>query len=815
MNKKEIVSQFFKQINSAVDSFAGKRDNYYVARECLFHSNHYPGELPWMDDQHYFNPLITSFLYLQKKTRHELAERIYREALSGMTPGNLVDYHFEMAKSGKWNRVKYECLMDIDQSLSFLANLGDESDIEAVEFSPPEDLEPAVIKELETFANSNWIKLFRRFQRCNNSEDCNALLLHILGLCDEFTGGIGYIEDDTKTLEFRKWLLKRQLLGIYTAIQADCFHKGFFQILKELPEIVEKIADLAGKIYHNYVFLICYSLDKYIYAALDTLETIKKIKDAKKRHVWYEDIPGNLINQLAKIDRRYSDVKDLVECTTGITISLQWAKDVTKQIRNDRPQKTSLETLITWLRNAGKILKQANNEVLKKENIDPAIKQIKKSILSDGENSFWERCRKRFAPDRVRLLVASLDNKYSTESASIFKSSVVKLDGENAIPTELCVLKKWGSTASIFEEDKAYNSNYGGGFYIMHNGVGLCIDPGPDFLRNLTRYTDFDLTDITGVACTHTHYDHFADFKRILLGIREYNREVGYKRLYYLLPDPDDQEMHPEKLREEFCVNVFEEPGPVPHAPGEKKYYYIPNTEWGRRHGIRISTIEVIHEIYGGRKSKEKRLLGYGLLVEPLNDGKPLTAILFSGDAEYEEGVFSGHEPELFILNCASVRFKDITAIIPGKNIQLPAAKRVKRNQLGYTGILSLLYRMPDYKLALLSDFFEAQGEMDARLLITESLKKDMVAVGKTDKLILAAEPGLRISWDNSTKNSEMNVHCSFNCAPNSGGYVKIEKESEINQFKNLNFPRKTPIILSCSSSCAERKKNFDFSKKC
>ncbi|MCP5107359.1 MAG: hypothetical protein GY950_28490 [bacterium] len=800
MDRLEIVSTFFEQINGAVDSFRGKRDNYYIARECLLHSDYYPGQLSRRDER-YFIPLITSFLYLQEKNRHELAERIYRDALAGMTPGDLVDHHFRLAESVNWDRDKHKCLMSMDQSISFLANIGEEHNIAKYTFSPPGDLEPVKRKELEVFANSNWIKLFKQFQECSNPWDCQKLLLNIINLCKGFTGEIGYIKDGLEKLDFRKWLLKRQLLGIYTAIQADCFHRGCFEVLGESVKIVEKIADLAGKTYRNYIFLICYSLDKYVHVALDTLQKIKAIKDRENHHVWYEAIPVNLINQLEKIGRRYSDVKGLVENTTGVTISLKWAEDVTEKIKIEIPGETTLEALITWLSNAKEELTKANEDAV--ENLDPVITEIETSVLKAGENSFWERCRERFAPDRVRLLVASLDNKYSTESASIFKTPVAKMDGENAIPTELCVLKKWGSTASIFEEDKAYNSSFGGGFFIMHNGVGLCVDPGPDFLRNLTRYTDFDLTDISGVACTHTHYDHFADFKRILLGIREYNREVGYKRLYYFLPDPDDQDMHPEKLREEYCVNVFEEHGSELHSPGERTYYHIPNTHWGRRHGFRIHPIRVTHNIYNSRD------WSHALLVEPLNDGRPLTSILFSGDAEYGAELFSDYQPELLLLNCASVRFKDITSVTPGNRSQLPAASPVKSNQLGYTGILSLLYRMPEYKLALLSDFFEAQGELDARLLITESLKKDMAAVGKAEKLILAAEPGMRVSWDKSTGDSKMNVHCSFKCAPGNSGFVRIESEQEFDQFKNFSFPRKTPIIVSCSHNCDERKKFF------
>lgn len=792
---KEVLTEIFEAFGRNIDRKFGTRELYYIARESLWLSDLCRDSISGLQPP-FFAPLRASFFYLLQKNHLEEAEKIYRSWFKGLKPTQLIEDLCQSFQDSSIIDNTYNILVNSDRMISFFAQLGYEEYLMDTNINPLDNSGFLRILDL------SWVRLFKRFLNCRAYSQYHNLLRDLFNYCNELFDDMKQIESLKITVGERGWLLKRQVLGIYIAVLADGLEPGLLHS-PEARVLLENFLEWISGTYFNYLALLCTSVEYYAASALDT---IQKIGSNSQYH---EDVVENLIHQVKKIRYRYSDVHDLLKSMLSLSFSLDWAQDIEKHLTDTQPQKpATIEEIIPWLKQAHDFIEKKNRLFLDKNRHQDNLKRIKEKISHTGPASFWAQCREQFNPPRIRVLAASLDNKYSTGSAHFFNNPVVKLDKEEPIATELCLLKKWGSTASIFERDKNHTANFGGGYFLYHNGFGLAIDPGPDFLKNLTQYTDFDLMDIGGVACTHVHYDHFADFFRIVLGIREYNQYAGYKKLYYLLPDADDQTMFPEKLKEDFCINVFIDIAQPGQTVGEERCYYLPNTDWGRENGIQVKPIEVVHQIYGRSPTiaGAERTRSYGLLVSPLKEGKPMTSILFSGDAEYEPTLFSGLNPEVLILNISSIRLDDITAVSIGGSA--PPGQKAKKNHLGYTGISSLLKRLKGAKLSIISDFFESQSEVDTRLLTSSALESELEEKEKSGNLLLVSEPGMRLRWNES---NELQLYCSVLCGQ-AGGFVNLSGNPELSQRKKELFPRAEPIIISCRQ-CRERKSTLGLKK--
>jgi hypothetical protein len=86
----------------------------------------------------------------------------------------------------------------------------------------------------------------------------------------------------------------------------------------------------------------------------------------------------------------------------------------------------------------------------------------------------------------------------------------------------LLVLREWNSyTPAIPGESERIR---GGGYFIKHQGTGIVIDPGFDFLE-IFNEAGGRLCDIDHIVITHAHNDHTAEFESILMLLHEFNNE--------------------------------------------------------------------------------------------------------------------------------------------------------------------------------------------------------------------------------------------------------------------------------------------------
>ena len=96
-------------------------------------------------------------------------------------------------------------------------------------------------------------------------------------------------------------------------------------------------------------------------------------------------------------------------------------------------------------------------------------------------------------------------------------------------------LQRWNSTSP------AMGKSIGGGYLLYHTDgsgrvdLGVAIDPGFDFVRNLFR-AGFSLADVDIVLMSHAHVDHVRDFESMLALLFELKKSnKPYKKLHALM----------------------------------------------------------------------------------------------------------------------------------------------------------------------------------------------------------------------------------------------------------------------------------------
>ncbi len=92
------------------------------------------------------------------------------------------------------------------------------------------------------------------------------------------------------------------------------------------------------------------------------------------------------------------------------------------------------------------------------------------------------------------------------------------------------ILRKWNSYTPVLPQRGSQNK--GGGYFVYHNGVGIVIDPGYNFIQNFFEQ-GFKLDDIDVVLITHAHNDHTVELESIfsLLYKRNKKKDAPYKKI--------------------------------------------------------------------------------------------------------------------------------------------------------------------------------------------------------------------------------------------------------------------------------------------
>jgi glyoxylase-like metal-dependent hydrolase (beta-lactamase superfamily II) len=99
----------------------------------------------------------------------------------------------------------------------------------------------------------------------------------------------------------------------------------------------------------------------------------------------------------------------------------------------------------------------------------------------------------------------------------------------------LIACRHWNSTTPViprrFSELLPYprmaGYGFGGGYFLVLNGVGIVVDPGYGFMQVLYNSYGYTICDIDVVFVTHDHPDHWADLANILVLKHTASRYAG------------------------------------------------------------------------------------------------------------------------------------------------------------------------------------------------------------------------------------------------------------------------------------------------
>lgn len=88
----------------------------------------------------------------------------------------------------------------------------------------------------------------------------------------------------------------------------------------------------------------------------------------------------------------------------------------------------------------------------------------------------------------------------------------------------LSILRKWNSYTPVLPPKGG--TSKGGGYFLYHNGIGIVIDPGFNFIQNFFEQ-NFKIDDIDAILVTHAHNDHTVEFESIFSLLYKRNKNLS------------------------------------------------------------------------------------------------------------------------------------------------------------------------------------------------------------------------------------------------------------------------------------------------
>lgn len=89
------------------------------------------------------------------------------------------------------------------------------------------------------------------------------------------------------------------------------------------------------------------------------------------------------------------------------------------------------------------------------------------------------------------------------------------------------IARRFNSYTPSIPRDREYEGCKGGGYVLSWKGKKIAIDPGYNFLENISISKKLGISKINGVVITHSHPDHTSDFENILTLLYELNEQNG------------------------------------------------------------------------------------------------------------------------------------------------------------------------------------------------------------------------------------------------------------------------------------------------
>src|SRR6185369_86447 len=122
--------------------------------------------------------------------------------------------------------------------------------------------------------------------------------------------------------------------------------------------------------------------------------------------------------------------------------------------------------------------------------------------------------------DRGNELITGIDSAKERVADFLLPESKREQDR-----SEFQILRKWNSYTPAIPAVAEDNRSRGGGYFIYHQGRGIVVDPGYNFIENFYEAAG-RIHDIDTIVITHAHNDHTTDFESLCTLLHQYNSEI-------------------------------------------------------------------------------------------------------------------------------------------------------------------------------------------------------------------------------------------------------------------------------------------------
>ena len=379
------------------------------------------------------------------------------------------------------------------------------------------------------------------------------------------------------------------------------------------------------------------------------------------------------------------------------------------------------------LHRAEEIWCEARAGLLHLDNAEYRLAKLKGVLDQDLDDRLLATLRERMYRDLIRSLLHD-PRALGWDLDTIF---LRKRKPEGSKKQGLSILRRWSSSHPLVPGSKSSWNLLGGGLFIKALGVGLAIDPGPDFLGNLSFFSPYEFCDITHVFVSHRHIDHSASVERIfaLDHERSRNRHGGdAPRLKLLMYQADEKEYARLGARRiEQRVELS------PASPYQTSTFYgkIDLTIFNVKHVDDVPTCAAIFEFTADDNARVR--IGYTADAAFAQPG---------ADTPVEIGRRLG-KVDILVANISTVTFPDLIW------------HNGPSTHLGLSGILAILESMESLPTILVISEFALQNiAVDYRLGIVSVLRQRLQGTLKEANAmqILVGETGLTLGLDDSLR---------------------------------------------------------------
>lgn len=306
-----------------------------------------------------------------------------------------------------------------------------------------------------------------------------------------------------------------------------------------------------------------------------------------------------------------------------------------------------------------------------------------------------------------------------------------KFEGVN-LKDYVLILKGMSSSTpsmlnSVFDTDE-YD---GGGIYINYHGIGIVIDPGYHFVRNLHHY-GLNVLDIDLVIITHEHIDHNNDMRLI----DDLNATVSNSHRIIWLMDEVSYNV----------ANIYQKSETGFSKKNNLLIKIEPQNEFKcSYHDEKLEKIDSLinfsffktEHIFSQDKSLKTHT--FGCKITFLEDNR---CLVYTSDTRYFAGILEEVKyADIVIANISGVYEDDYMLV------------KSKERHLGYYGCFSILkdcYIKYEHapELFMISEFWN--GQNDIRYDVAKQMQENIINIGLDETRIVPAEKGMYVQISNA-----------------------------------------------------------------